>query len=98
MKPASELPGVRDCLHDDLREERVLVSVVVVHGALRETRKRRDILYGGTRVSLAQEQGSSRVHDGRARANYARIIDARSAEAARATHGASVASHYCTHQ
>ena len=77
VQAASELLRVGDDVHDDLSEERVLVGVVVVHGALREAGQRRDLLHRRARIPLAQEQRPRRLDDGRPRPDDARVIRTR---------------------
>ena len=81
-QPASERVGVGDDVRDDLGEERVLVGIVVVHGALGEAGQRRDLLHRRARISLAQEQRPRRVDDGCARPDDARVVRARPRKAA----------------
>ena len=68
--------GLREC-HDvghDPNEERALVGIVVVQGALREAGQRRDLLHRRARIALAQEQLARSLDDSRSRADDARII------------------------
>ena len=62
-------------------EERALVGIVVVHGALREAGQRRDLLHRRARIPLAQEQRPRRLDDGRPRPDDARVIRTRARRA-----------------
>jgi hypothetical protein len=96
VQSARERLRVGEDVRDDLAEERVLVAVVVVHGALREAGRCRDLLHGRPRVAMAEEQRPRRVDDGGTRPDDARVIRARRGGARSLASGA-WESGCCTH-
>ena len=95
VQPARERLRVGEDVGDDLGEECVLATIVVVDGALRETGQRRDLLHRRARIALALEQRARRVDAGGARPDDARVIRAWHRRArSRSTHAAFG---YCTH-
>src|SRR5262249_18922567 len=98
VEAARERLRVRENIGDDLGEERLLVTVVVVHGALREPGERRDLLHRRAGIALTQEQRPRRIDDGRARPDDARVARALRRGASLPPRDPRAALGYCTHE